>query len=154
MPSSNKWFIEGPRIHILSKWHLYWFSLVCGEHDNGYMIQRCCTPAYQHTASWSLITSVRYCVDCIACRSRDEWSLTLRVWHTNRLYSLRQQHRRRPTYLSADIQLVSEHGRRHLRSSSYRTLLLNLLTYLLTYSLEFMCMSTILNNNRLPVLNI
>jgi len=25
-------------------------------------------------------------------------------------------------YLSADIQLVSEHGRRHLRSSSYRTL--------------------------------
>ena len=27
-----------------------------------------------------------------------------------------------PTYLSADIQLVSEHGRRHLRSSSYRTL--------------------------------
>jgi len=26
------------------------------------------------------------------------------------------------TYLSADIQLVSEHGRRHLRSSSYRTL--------------------------------
>ena len=27
-----------------------------------------------------------------------------------------------PTYLSTDIQLVSEHGRRHLRSSSYRTL--------------------------------
>ena len=27
-----------------------------------------------------------------------------------------------PTYLSADIQLVSEHGRRHLRSSSCRTL--------------------------------
>ena len=27
-----------------------------------------------------------------------------------------------PTYLSADIQLVSEHGRRNLRSSSYRTL--------------------------------
>ena len=27
-----------------------------------------------------------------------------------------------PTYLSADIQLVSEHGRRHLRSSSHRTL--------------------------------
>jgi len=27
-----------------------------------------------------------------------------------------------PTYLSADIQLVSQHGRRHLRSSSYRTL--------------------------------
>jgi len=27
-----------------------------------------------------------------------------------------------PTYLSADIQLVSEHGRRHLRSSFYRTL--------------------------------
>ena len=27
-----------------------------------------------------------------------------------------------PTYLSADFQLVSEHGRRHLRSSSYRTL--------------------------------
>jgi len=28
-----------------------------------------------------------------------------------------------PTYLSADIQLVSEHGRRHLRrSSSYRIL--------------------------------
>ena len=27
-----------------------------------------------------------------------------------------------PTYLSADIQLVSEHGCRHLRSSSYRTL--------------------------------
>jgi len=27
-----------------------------------------------------------------------------------------------PTYLSADIQLVSEHCRRHLRSSSYRTL--------------------------------
>jgi len=25
-------------------------------------------------------------------------------------------------YLSADIQLVSEHGRRHLHSSSYRTL--------------------------------
>ena len=100
---------------------------------HGYMIQRCCTPAYQHTASWSLITSVRYCVDCIACRSRDEWSLTLRVWHTNRLYSLRQQHRRRPTYLSAYIQLVYEHGRRHLRSSSYRTLLLNLLTYLLTH---------------------
>ena len=25
-------------------------------------------------------------------------------------------------YLSADVQLVSEHGRRHLRSSSYRTL--------------------------------
>ena len=25
-------------------------------------------------------------------------------------------------YLSADIRLVSEHGRRHLRSSSYRTL--------------------------------
>jgi len=46
---------------------------------HGYMIQRCCTPAYQHTASWSLITSVRYCVDCIACRSRDEWSLTLRA---------------------------------------------------------------------------
>jgi len=27
-----------------------------------------------------------------------------------------------PTYLSTDIQLVSEHGRRHLHSSSYRTL--------------------------------
>ena len=27
-----------------------------------------------------------------------------------------------PMYLSADIQLVSEHGRRHLHSSSYRTL--------------------------------
>jgi len=27
-----------------------------------------------------------------------------------------------PTYLSAHIQLVSEHGRRHLRSSSYKTL--------------------------------
>ena len=26
------------------------------------------------------------------------------------------------TYLSADIQLVSQHGRHHLRSSSYRTL--------------------------------
>jgi len=27
-----------------------------------------------------------------------------------------------PTYLSVNTQLVSEHGRRHLRSSSYRTL--------------------------------
>jgi len=27
-----------------------------------------------------------------------------------------------PTYPSADIQLVSEHGRRHLRTSSYRRL--------------------------------
>jgi len=27
-----------------------------------------------------------------------------------------------PAYLSADIRLISEHGRRHLRSSSYRTL--------------------------------
>jgi len=27
-----------------------------------------------------------------------------------------------PMYLSADIQLVSKHGRRHLHSSSYRTL--------------------------------
>jgi len=61
-------------------------------------------------------TSLRFCVNSIGCRYRDEWSSRLHVWHTNRL---RQKH---SMYLSADIQLVSEHGCRYLRSSSQRTL--------------------------------
>ena len=66
---------------------------------------------------WAYVPLHRFCVNSIGCQYRDEWSSRLHVWHTTRL---RQQHRR--TYLSADIQLVSEHGRHHLRSSSYRTL--------------------------------
>ena len=62
---------------------------------------------------WAYVPLHRFCVNSIGCQYRDELSSRLHVWHTTRL---RQQHRR--TYLSADIQLVSEHGRHHLRSSS------------------------------------
>jgi len=67
---------------------------------------------------WDYVPLHRFCVNSIGCQYRDEWSSRLHVWHTTRL---RQQHRR--TYLSADIQLVSEHGRHHFRAHlSYRTL--------------------------------
>ena len=59
----------------------------------------------------------RCCANSVDCQHyRDEWSSRRHVWHTNLWTSTA------PTYLSADIRLVSEHGRRHLRSSSYRTL--------------------------------
>ena len=62
-------------------------------------------------------TSLQCCVNFIGCRYRDEWNLRLRVSYTNRFACFNA-----PTHLSADILLISKHGRPHLRSSSHRTL--------------------------------
>ena len=60
-------------------------------------------------------TSLHCCVSYTGCQSRDEWSSRLCLVHQS-LASLAQ------TYLTTDIHLVSEYGRRLLHSSTDRTL--------------------------------
>jgi len=62
-----------------------------------------------------LITSLRCCASYTGCLSRDEWNSRSCLVHQS-LVSLA------PTYLTADIHLVSEYGHRLLRSSMDRTL--------------------------------
>ena len=59
------------------------------------------------------------CASYTGCQSRDEWSLTLRVLY---MYTSRYIASLAPTYLTTDIHLVSEYGRRPLRSSTDMTL--------------------------------
>ena len=77
--------------------------------------ERCCSSAYQHTASrphHSGFASTPLAASTATSGVQDCMSGTP-IAYVNCTDV---------QYLSADIQLVSEHGRRHLRSSSYRTL--------------------------------
>jgi len=56
-----------------------------------------------------------------------------------------------PTYLSVDIRLISEHGRPHLRSSSYRTLVV-LRTSTSFWGRSFAAAGTHMWNTLLPTL--
>jgi len=71
--------------------------------------ERCCSSAHQHTASRPHHSGVASTVLLAVSIQRQVEFQTACLAHQSITSTA-------PTYLSADIQLVSEHGRRHLRS--------------------------------------
>jgi len=72
-------------------------------------------------------TSLQFCVNCtIGCRYKDEWSLRLHVWNTDRL---RQQHRRTslPTFNSSPSMVAIFLQNARCSADAYR--LLSLLNF-------------------------